>query len=189
MTRSRRVWIPVLVGLLVAGLSGVGGGGAVAVEPRLTTAAIIVPPSAFTPTRNDAGPWYQNDGNGVFMFNGEAQFVAPLSFPVPVVNIKRVTLYAWDGSAEAAVCLQLLRTTPRSGLTSLEVQSVVEAGAVCTDGAQELTQEAYTVDITPRRVNQRLHNAYLKVDLMIPPGVGALTFYGVKVTYTYETGT
>jgi len=70
----RKLLVPVLVGLLVAGVSGVGGDGAVAAEPRVTTRSIMIPAAAFIPTTDD--PDYYNLGIDLHVHN-EGVFYAP----------------------------------------------------------------------------------------------------------------
>jgi len=172
MVRMKRLWVPVLVGLLVAGVLGVGGGGAVAVEPRLTTASIMIPAAAFIPTTDN---WdYSTGGNYLAVSGGNSGFSAPVSFPVPVVSIKKITLYAYDNTNLSAVCASPYRANPAAATQVLQ-------GIICTSGASTLDpQVLITTAISPRRVNTAIHGAQLWVDL--GPGT---KFYGVKVTYTH----
>jgi hypothetical protein len=171
MTALRRPWIPVLVGLLVAGVLGVGGGGAAAVEPRLTTASIMIPAAAFIPAEDDYD--YANNGREMWVASGSGYFGAPLSFPVAVVNIKKITLYAFDNDGAAMVCVTLYRARPADA-------SEDNTGGVCTsDGSAP--QYASTTTISPRRVTTASQGAYLWVSLSAP----GVKLYGVKVNYSY----
>jgi hypothetical protein len=58
MATTRRLWVPVLVGCLVAVLFGPAG--VTAVEPRTVTAGIMIPAAAFAPIHG--GYSYYNDG-------------------------------------------------------------------------------------------------------------------------------
>lgn len=168
MALTRRLWAPVLVGLLVAGLLGPAAG--TAVEPRTVTASIMVPVAAFTPSGDN---WdYDNYGDSLVMGTGPGAFAAPLSFPVPEVSIKRITLYAQRG-----ICVHLFRARPAAGVAE-------HTGTACTADDTSATQTVYTTTISPRQVNTAFHSPYLWVYFSAPNVV----FYGVKVTYTYEAG-
>jgi hypothetical protein len=172
MARTSRLWIPVLVGLLVAGMLGIDGGGAVAAEPRSTTASIMIPAAAFIPTMDD---WdYGNNGFGLQVTSASGIFVAPLSFPVPVVNIKKITLYAYDNDPSSLLCVTLYRARPADADRDLT------GGSVCTSDASA-PQYASTTAISPRRVTTAFQGAYLWVTLYSP----TVTLYGVKVNYSY----
>jgi hypothetical protein len=166
---TRRLWVPLLVAALVAAL--VGPAAVTAAEPRITTQSIMIPASAFIPTTDD---WdFGNSGYGLYVASGTGNFVAPLSFPVPVVNIKKITLYAFDNDASSSVCLSLYRAMPA-------VASEDYAGQVCTTEASA-PQYASTTVISPRRVNTAVQAAYLWVEISGP----GLWLYGVKVTFSY----
>ena len=128
MAQARRIWAPVLVAVLVAVLLGVPGSGAevAAVEPRLTTASIMIPAAAFIATTNN---WdYDNNGYYLGMNAGNGNFSALLAFPVSEVSIKRVTLYAYDNNASHDICAKLYRPSPAAGTEIL-------TGSTCTSGA------------------------------------------------------
>jgi hypothetical protein len=172
MARMSRVWIPVLVGLLVAVL--LGPAGVTAVEPRTVTASIMVPAAAFIPTSDNVD--YSN-ASALDLDTGTGGFTALLSFPVAEVNIKRITLYAHDENSAARVCVSLRRSRPADGLAP-------EVGRVCTVDSADLPQSAFTTAISPRQVDTAFHGPFLWVSLS-GPGVW---FYGVKITYSYEAG-
>ena len=172
MARTRRLWIPVLVGLLVGGALGVGGGGAVAAEPRITTASIMIPAAAFIPDLDDCD--YDNGGYSLEVTSGTCGFIAPLSFPVPVVNIKKITLYAYDNDDSSQVCVKLYRARPA------DASQDSTGGSLCTLDASA-PQAPYKTAINPRRVNTASQGAYLWVRLYSP----TVALYGVKVTYSY----
>jgi hypothetical protein len=174
MTRLNRLWIPVLVGLLVAALLGpTGGGAATAAEPRLTTASIMIPAAAFIPTTDNFD--YNNDGYGLQVTLGSGGFIAPLSFPVPVVNIKKITLYAYDNDSLSQVCVKLYRARPA------DADRDSTGGSLCTSDVAVAPQAPYKTTINPRRVTAASQGAYLWVDLSSP----TVTLYGVKINYSY----
>ena len=142
-----------------------------AAEPRLTTASIMIPAAAFIPTTDD---WdYSNNGYGVDLASGSGNFTAPLSFPVPVVNIKKITLYAYDNDVANVVLRHLV-----PGQAGRRIGR--RAGQVCTlDGSAP--QYASTTVISPRRVTTAFQGAYLWVGISGPD----LWLYGVKVKYSY----
>ena len=110
MVWTRRLWVPLLVAVLVAGVLGVGGGGAVAVEPRVTTRSIMIPAGAFIPTEDDND--YMSNGIALSVESGVGRFTAPILVPVPVVNIKKITLYAYDNDAADTLCVYMYRAAP-----------------------------------------------------------------------------
>ena len=173
MARTNRFWIPVLVGLLVAVL--LGPAGVTATEPRVTVTAVMVPAAAFIPASDTFV--YGNGGRTLSVLSGHGSFTAPLFFPVPVVRINRITLYAFDNSSPAMICVQLFRTRPAAAAED-------EAGQVCSGNSAIDPQVAYTTAIDPRQVGATVQGAYLWVYLS-DPGV---RLYGVKVNYSYDTG-
>jgi len=172
MVQSRRLWVPVLAALLVAVVLGSGGGAVAAVEPRVTTASIMIPGAAFTPM--DADQEYSIGVSGVMGgATGTTTLFAPLWFPVAVVNIKKITLYAYDGSTTADLWLWLNRAHP-SGVTSTE-----PLGQVGTAGSIG-TQVVSTTVISPRQTNTANYALMLRVE--IRPNT---RLSGVKITYSY----
>ena len=176
MARTRRLWAPVVVGMLVTGVLGIGGGGAVAVEPRTVTASVMIPATAFIPNSDDVD--YFISGLVLRTPTGNGNFTAPLSFPVPVVSIKRITLYAYDNDADGLVGVALGRARPADGALN-------EAANFHSIDSPANPQTIYTTAISPRQINTAFHGAHLWVFLAGPNG----RFYGVKVTYTYEAAT
>jgi len=135
----------------------------------------MVPASAFIPT--DDGTGYHHYGNYVAIKGASGSFVTPLSFPVPVVNIRRITLYAYDNSSGGYANLSWCRSYPPDG-------TAICSGYIATVGASPDTQAVTTADLDARRVNTAHHGAYLWVYIEDP----TIKVYGVRVTYTYETG-
>jgi hypothetical protein len=172
MTRMKRLWAPVMAGCLVAVLLGPAGGVVTATEPRIVTTNIMIPAAAFLPVRTTAD--YQNAGTLLWTDSG-GEFLAPLSFPVPVVTIRRITLYALDGGSPGEVCMALYRTRPTQG-------SEDTAGEVCSVDSVTDPSVVYTTDIDPRRVSTATQGAVLYATMFNDVGLR-----GVKVTYTYET--
>jgi hypothetical protein len=172
MARTNRIWIPVLVGSLVAVLLGpTGGGAAAAAEPRVTTTSIMIPAAAFIPTYNSD---YFSMGSYLSMASGSGSFTVPLSFPVPIVNIKKITVYAYDNTGAASVCVSLYRARPTGASEDF-------AGEVCTADSAAVPQAVYTTTIYPSRVNTAFHAPYLWVVISGPD----VKLYGVKVNYSY----
>ena len=173
---SRKIWVPVAVALLVAMF--VGPGGVTATEPRLTTASIMIPASAFHPTSDDVD--YKNEAylkaNSATGVNG--YFQAPLVFPVPVVNIKRITLYAYDRISNGQACLQLRRSRP-------PLHETLTAGQVCTGSTSSGAVTVFTTDISPRRVDTANAAAYLWVSVTGTGATDDVAVRGVRVTYSY----
>ena len=169
------MWAPMLVAVLVAVLLGVPGSSAevAAVEPRLTTASIMIPAAAFIATTNN---WdYDNNGYYLKMNAGNGNFSALLAFPVSAVKIKKITLFAYDNDPSYDICAKLYRPSPAAGTEIL-------TGSACTVGANIGNPQApSTTAISPNGTNTAIHGAYLWVTI----GGPGVQFYGVKVTYTY----
>ena len=174
MLLNKRLLVVVLVAVLVAGLLvGLGNGDeAVAKEPRATIGKIVVPAAAFIPTTDN---WnYDSVGWSLGMVSGSGGFTAPLSFPVPVVNIRRVTLSAYDNSGVSSACLHLERAKPlTAGSTSMMPE-------LCTADSTDHPEKVTTTAIDPRRINTVNHGPFLLV--WLGPNTG---LYGVQVVYSY----
>ena len=170
MPRSRRLWVLPLVGLLSFGALGVGGDGATAVEPRLTTASIMVSAAAFIPT-NTAIQFY-NSGSEVSVQSGTGYMYAPVSFPVPVVNIKKITVYAYDNSA-SQLCVSTMRTRPVDAAQDVQTTLCTENGSA--------PQYMSTTDLDFRRIVTASQGLYLSLGFY---GSG-VSLYGVKINYSY----
>jgi len=172
MTALRRLWVPLLAGLLVTGVLGAGGGGALAVEPRTVVANVIVPPSAFQP-RTTTEDFYIGSQQ-LWMVSGSGTFVAPVSFPVAEVRIRKITLYAYDNGT-GQVGLELHRTSPATGAFAFQ-------GGLSTTDAADDPAVGTTTDFAPRLVNTAVHGLVLELWLSDP----SVRVYGVKVTYSYD---
>ncbi|MFH1329899.1 MAG: hypothetical protein ABIJ48_04510 [Actinomycetota bacterium] len=173
MKQSRRLWAPALVALAVTALIGLPTGGdqvAAAGDARTIVANLMIPAGAFSPATDDVD--FSNYGTRVRTITGSGTFVAPITFPVPEVRIRRITLYALDIPAQA-VAVELYRTSPATG-------SYVISGAVIGTGGFGAST---TTDIAPRLVKTAIHGAHLELYLSDP----AAEAYGIKVTYAYET--
>ena len=177
MALSKRLWAVLLAAVLVAGLLvGFGGGDeAVAKEPRATIGKIMVPAAAFIPTSDN---WdYDSVGWSLGMVSGSGGFTAPLSFPVPVVNIRRITFFAYDATWSDEVCVNLHRSSPAAG-------TAVPAGGRCTRNRTALPQKVGIPDLSPRRVNTAVHGSYLFLSMEGKPPSGSF-FWGVEVLYSH----
>ena len=170
---ARRLWIPALAGLLVAGVLGVGGGGAVAVEPRVVTASIMIPAAAFIPAYD--GIDYTN-GAYLQALGGPGQFMAPVWFPIPEVKITRFTLYAVDNTPNGYICADLFRSRPAAGTYD-------RAGRVCTADSTAVDPQTYTTAVRPMSVDTASYGVHVTVTIWPPT-----YFYAVKITYTYSPG-
>ena len=165
---TRRLRVPLLVALLVAML--VGPGVVTAAEPRATGGKVMIPAAAFSPTNDN---WdYYNNGYALNTVSGYGEFTAPLVFPVPVVKIKKIILYAYDNDA-GQVCATVYRASPP---TAIELW----LGQACTTDSTANPQVVSTTAISPRQVNTAVTGPYLWVTTN--PG---MQFYGVSVLYSY----
>ena len=173
MARMKRLWAPVLVALLVAALLGPASGAVTAVEPRLVTANLLVPAGAFVPVRTTDG--YQNAGTLLWTDTG-GDFLTEVTFPVPIVTIKRITLYSLDTDAGGEACVALFRTRPTQGS-----EDTAAFGLCSTDNPGDPGVASMAV-ADFRRVDTASQGAILQLFLS-----GAVGVRGVKVTYTYET--
>lgn len=171
MARSRRVWVPVLVALLVGALLGPASGAVTAAEPRVMTANLMIPAGAFVPVRTTDA--YQNAGTLLWTDAG-GDFIAPLTFPVPIVNIKKITLYSLDTGSDGEVCVSLFRTRPTQGS-----EDTASFGLCSTDSAADPGVVSTTL-IDPKRVDTATQGMILHVFMS-----GAAGLRGVKVSYSY----
>ena len=177
MRLRKRLWAVLLVGVLVAGLLvGFGDGDeAVAKQPRATYDRIMISAAAFVPATDSAD--YTNYGDYLRVSNGVRGFTAPLSFPVPVVNIRRITFFAYDATWSDEVCVNLHRSSPAAG-------TAVPAGGRCTRNRTALPQKVGIPDLSPRRVNTAVHGSYLFLSMEGKPPSGSF-FWGVEVLYSH----
>lgn len=174
---TKRFLVPALVGLLVAGILGLGGG-AGAVEPRLAIArTITIPAAAFHPASDDTD--FYNYSERLSTTTGSGTFLAPLFFEAPEVNIRRITLFARD-DGPASVCVYLLRSNPATpGGGGQEMSRVCSAG----------TSAEYPVAFTQKTFNYRkVTGAYGPSLLVSLPGPASedYAFFGVRIVYAYE---
>jgi hypothetical protein len=168
---SRRLWVPLLVALLVAAL--IGPGVMTGAEPRATvTRALMIPAAAAIPGWSDMD--YSNNGGTLTLGSGIGTFSIPLSFAVPVVTLKRITLYAYDNGPGSQASANLWRTYPP------EAAQAWLGTAATIDGADD-PQTVTTTTISPRTVNTANYGLFLAVHLS-----GTAKFYGVKILYSYE---
>jgi len=130
----------------------------------------MVPAAAFIPTSPTTS--FYNSGVGISSGPGTANLFAPVSFPVPVVNIKKITVYAYDNSA-SQLCVSILRTRPADAGEDLQAFLCTENGSA--------PQYMATTDIAFRRVATANQGVYLALGFY---GSG-VTLYGVKINYSY----
>ena len=172
MTLTRKFTTPLLAGLLVAALLGMsrGGDSAIAAPQARTGGKIMIPAAAFIPTTDN---WdYANNGSTLYTISSGGGFTAPLVFPVPVVKIKKIILYAYDNST-GEVCATLYRSSP-------PIANELWLGNVCTTDSTANPQVVSTTAISPRQVNTAVTGPYLWVSI----GDGT-NLYGVSVLYSY----
>jgi hypothetical protein len=174
MATTRRLWVPVLVGLLVAVL--LGPAGVTATEPRTVTAKIMIPAAAFIPSQDVQGDWdYNNTGAGLQPYPLPGRFVAPVPTPEPSVSIRRITIYASDG-----VCVELHRFTPAAAAVGVIYDTKMTTACTALRGG--LYQTVYSTVRRPSTVNRSNHGLYLWADID-----ASRVLRGVQITYTYET--
>jgi hypothetical protein len=171
---TRRLWVPLLVGLLVAAL--IGPGMVAGAEPRVTvTKALMIPAAAAIPISTYME--YNNVGSQVRIEgSGEGGFTVPLSFPVSVVTIRRITVYAYDNDASHDVGVALRRTYPPDN-TEVGLGWVTTSGASTAD-PQSVTSSAIS--------NRTVSTANYGLFLWIQMAGGSTRLYGVKILYSYE---
>jgi hypothetical protein len=181
---TRRLWVPVLIAVLVGALGavvlvgplGAGRQAQAAVEPRVTvTRTMTVPAAAFGPMDDNTD--FFNNSVSILTVSGSGEFVAPVFFEAPEVTVRKITLYAYDGGG-ANACVKLLRIPPAASDGTL-------MGEACSTGAAFGVRAFAQTSLNPRRVAAG-QGAALWLSL---PGDGTgWAFYGVRITYTYETG-
>lgn len=174
MARTKTLWIPVLVGCLVAAL--IGPGMVAGAEPRATVSVtVVVPAGAFTPADDSVD--YSRGPGQLQTDSGSGTFAAPVFFEAPTVTIKKVTFYAVDAGS-GSLMLGLYRTQPAEDRT-------IQLGEVYTTGSSWEMQTVTLSDLSERRITGA-YGATLNVYL---PGTypNGYKFIGAKVTYTYET--
>jgi hypothetical protein len=181
---TRRLWVPVLVAALAGALLAViviGPLGAQrdagAVQSRVTvTRTVTLPAAAFSPRDNDTD--YFNNSAVLYTHSGSGDFIAPLFFEAPVVRIKRIVLYAYDGGA-SDVCVKLLRFPPTLGDGDLMGQACSTGSAY---GARSFTQTSLTYRVITGGYGPALW-------LSLPGDQTDYVFYAVRIVYSYDTGT
>jgi hypothetical protein len=178
MHEVRKLWIPILLGvLLIAAMFGVAGAGRnnrpdAALGP---TAYITVPAAAFNPCA-DGADWY-NGGNYILnMSSSTAYFHAgPVLFPHSgTVQITQIVLVARDKNAgvNAEACATVCRNPFSGGEDRM--------GSVCSTGSADRLRKFTTTSISPARVNPKWHGCY--VELQLRPG-SDISVASVRIAY------
>jgi hypothetical protein len=170
----KRVLVAILGVLLVAVLVGPSG----AAEPRTTvTRTITVPAGAFSPNIDD---WnFTNSMFELYTLTGTGTFNAPIYFEAAAVTIKKITLYAYDNRSADDVCVGMVRTTPAAAF-------IEEVGRVCSSGASTMKPRVFSTGSFEHRAIASGYGPVLWV--FLPGPMDGYRFYGVKITYSYETG-
>ena len=179
MEKSKKLWIPVLSGVLLialmVGVAGAGGNNRTsgALGP---TAYITVAGAAFNPIDEGAdwynyGQWIRNDALT------DARFYAgPIVFPhAGAVQITEIVLVALDNNpgATAEACATLWRNSYSTGAEAA-------MASVCSTGSATGVRKFSTATISPDRVNPRWHGCY--VSLLLRAGT-QLQAYAVRIAY------
>ena len=173
MARTRTLWVPVLVALLVAAL--IGPGITAGAEPRAAVSVtVVIPAAAFTPTDDSVD--YSRGPGQLQTDTGSGTFAAPVFFEAPTVTIKKVTFYAIDAGSGNLI-LGLYRTQPAQDQT-------IQLGEVYTTGSSWDMQTITLSSLTERKITGA-YGATLNVYL---PGTypNGYRFLGAKVTYTFQ---
>ncbi len=71
----------------------------------------MIPAGAFIPTEDD-NDYIEATASHLSVESGVGRFTAPILVPVPVVNIKKITLYAYDNDAADTLCVYMYRAAP-----------------------------------------------------------------------------
>jgi hypothetical protein len=120
MKSLKRLWVPVLLGiLLIATVAGVASARPNARPQQQAWRVLTVPTSACGPYANTQD--FVLLGNYLRCDTGTCDLLCPVYFPaageqaVGAVNVKRVTMYAWDNYPAQKVEFTLLKDYPPSG--------------------------------------------------------------------------
>jgi hypothetical protein len=177
MKRIKRLWIPLLLGLiLMTALVGVASARPDA-GPREQAWRVLTIPSTVCIPHKDSDTW-SHGVNRVECPSGVCVFFCAVDFPaageqaVGAVNVKRVTMYAYDnGLGDAEVIL--FKSYP---ITGASVQ--MASGETATLAADPQTVMDTTIDNNPiYRVQSPL--IFLKITVS---GIGV---YGFHIHYTW----
>lgn len=176
MARMNGRWIPLLVGCLVAAL--IGPGVVAGAEQRVAVEqSIMVPAAAGIPWNSSMAYGYQGGTTHPLIGAGGGAFIIPLGFPVPVVSIKSISLYAYDDSDNGDVGLWLIRVYPPDGTQEILTH-------LSTSGhSSAVPQTVRATAVSPRQVNTARYGLYLVVEL-----ASGTSFYGAKIVYSYSPG-
>jgi hypothetical protein len=139
---------------------------------RATVHRVTIPAAHFVPGDNTLN--YSNMGYYLETTAGHGSFLAEIPYSYPGVShifITRVEFLAYDNSPTSEVCVALSRSEPGTGTFTL-------MGDKCTTDSPADPQ-IVVFNPTVRRVNAG-QRAILALWLTCP----AVTFYGVRVTYT-----
>jgi hypothetical protein len=178
MKQMKRLRAPLLSGvLLMATLAGVAGARPDARPQEQAWRVLTVPPAACTPV-DYLDSWYL-PGDSLKSTVGDASFLCAVNFPaageqaVGAVNVKRVTMYAFDMSAGGDNAVELrIMYAPTGGQQLMAYAHTI----VSPDDPQQVMDT--TIEHNPV---YRTHGPYLFVYVDNPND----RVYGVFIHYTW----
>jgi hypothetical protein len=179
MKKIKRLWIPVLLGVvLMIMLAGVASARPNA-RPQEQAWRVLTVPSSVCIPRQDGDDWY-NHINGVYCESGGCVWLCAVDFPaagqqaVGAVNVKRVTMFAYDNSGDAqAAWFYLWKTYPP------EVASVAMATGTTTN-SPAFPQTVMDTSVVKNPI-YRVQGAHISATIN---GTG-IEVYGFHVHYTW----
>jgi hypothetical protein len=175
MHSIKRLWVPLLAGLLIGGLLwSTNDGATAAVEPRSINRSKTISANAFTPITDDLS--YENIGYQMVVEGPSTygEFWAPIFFEAPEVRIRKIVLYAYDNGGQS-VCVTLHRTVPKYGNED-------DMATVCSTGASNGIRGFVEKTIDPKWAKEA-HSPYLELYLPDIYSQG-YAFYGLQIYYT-----
>jgi hypothetical protein len=180
MKRIKRLWMPMLLGvLLIATVVGAASARPKARPREQAWRVLTVPPSACT-SRDDGHAWWHSPHKLECQEGGATcSFLCPVNFPaageqaVGAVNVKRLTMYFYDNSAND-INAGLFKSYPPTGA------GVVMAGVAPTGALADDPRAALDSTIVNNPV-YRVQGPYIWVDA----ACCNIYLYGFFVHYTW----
>jgi hypothetical protein len=179
MEKAKKLWIPVLLGvLLITLMVGVAGAGennrsSGALGP---TAYITVPAAAFSPSQDEVewynyGQWIRNDSLSDYRF-----YAGPIVFPhAGKVQITQIVLVAYDNNSgtTAEACATLYRSKFLTGAEE-------SMASICSTGSDPSVRRFATPNISPNEINPKYTSCYVSLMLRVGTEIRA---YDVRIAY------